>query len=312
MKKLFAVLFALVCVLDVQAASPRKWAVVGLSSNFLREEPSFTAENGAQTLMGTVVEVLGTQGYWVKVSAPDPYVAWTVDMSLAMMTEEEKDAYIAAPKWICVSEYSHIFKAPDAASARICDFTMGDLVRKTGGGAVNGWLQVMLPSGLCGWVPAADVRDFSEWADDPGFGILRLAERFVGTPYMWGGNSVKYFDCSGFASFVYRMNGILLPRNTGQQVKVGEEIPADFACMEPGDLIFFGPSRSPLKVSHVGIYMGNGMMIHASQCVRISSLKPGGQDYYDREILAVRRVLGHVGDGTGIIGIKQSPAYFKQ
>lgn len=345
------IMIALAASLAVPASAQQKWAVVTLSSNFLREEPDYEAGNGTQALMGTVVEVLDSTGIWRKVKTPEPYVAWTTDLTLAYMDESEKDAYIQAPKWICAAEYSSIYEEPDYRSRRVCDLTMGDLVlqvrpedevqpaqnpegpveivkdwfKTTVVPAVKSeaeatrlqpWMKVRLPSGKEGWVQARDIRDFSRWAYSRKCtpeNVIATAREFLGVPYMWGGNTVKYFDCSGLVQFAFRMNGVLLPRNCSELVKLGEEIEPVTAAMQPGDLVFFGSrDGGNLKATHVGIYMGYGRMIHASQLVRISSLSRDGEDYYDRQILCVRRLFGHMGRGTGAISILGSPEYFKQ
>ena len=143
--------------------------------------------------------------------------------------------------------------------------------------------------------------------------LLATARKLLGTPYMWGGASIKHFDCSGFTQFVYRQAGIVLPRNAREQIFTGEEIPYDFAQMRPGDLLFYGTPASPgrrMVVSHVAMYFGDRKIIHSSQLVRISSLTPDGEDFYDRQPLAVRRILGHVDDGSGIRSVAARPWFF--
>lgn len=103
--------------------------------------------------------------------------------------------------------------------------------------------------------------------------ILRTADSFIGVPYRWGGESVEEgFDCSGFTMTVYQLNGLDLPRssraqwNSGVSVSRGE--------LEKGNLVFFRTTGSR-KISHVGIYDGNGRFIHApgkGKKVRRSSL----------------------------------------
>lgn len=305
--------------LSAQQDGQKQWAVVNLPVNYMREEPDYEAGNGTQALMGTVVEVLATDRYWKQILSPDPYTAWTNELGLAMMDEAKKDAYIAAPKWICMAEHSHVWSEPDVNSLKICPLIMGDLVRKVNEYPdPDGWIMVQLPSGRVGWTRQKDLMDFRKWsltrkltADN----IINLAKEFNGAPYLWGGNSVDAFDCSGLTKFVFFMNGVLLPRNASQQAFVGEEIPAELEKMEPGDLVFFGTKatdKTPLKASHVAIYMGDGKIIQASQVVRINSLRPGDADFYDREIISVRRIIGHVDDGTGAVSVKSSPMYFKQ
>ena len=296
-------------------ASPKKWAVVTYSSNFIREEAGYDAEMATQALMGTVVEVLENKG-WTKIRTSEPYVAYVSRSGLKMMTEAEKDAYLEAEKYICTVEYTHIFTEPDAGSRYVCDFIWGDLVLKTG--IKKGkWIKVLIPSGKEGWVLKSEVQDFRNWVDtrEPNGGnILNTAYKFLGVSYMWGGTSIKHVDCSGLSRSVYFLNGILLPRNASQQAKVGVEVPYEEA--QPGDLIFWGRAATadkPERVSHVTIYMGDDHIIHSASNVHISSLRPTEEeDYYNGTRLHVRRILGNVDNGTGITSIAASPYYFKK
>ena len=292
-----------------------QWAVVNSSSCFLRLKPDYESGNETQCLMGTVLRVKGAERYWRQVDAPDYKDVWTTELNIAFMDEAGKDAWIAAPKFICSAEYTHLFAAPSMNADRVCDFTLGDLVRK-GSQGIRGWVQVYLPSGREAWARAYDVMDFEEWVrtrEATRENLLATARRLVGTPYMWGGASIKHFDCSGFTQFVYRQCGIVLPRNAREQIYTGEEVPYDFDKMLPGDLLFYGTPASPGKrmvVAHVAMYYGDRKIIHSSQVVRISSLTPDGEDFYDRQPLAVRRILGHVDDGSGIRSVATRPWYY--
>ncbi|MBO6168665.1 MAG: C40 family peptidase [Bacteroidales bacterium] len=293
------------------------WAVVTLSSTFMRPSPDYEAPLDNQLLMGALVQTTGeTERYWVKVTAED-YTGWVTDLGLKYLTDDEKDAYLEASKWICVAEYARIREQPSENSAPMCDFTMGDLVRQTGGWK-HGWVEVLLPDGRKGWVLGHQVMDFRTWAGsrsglaaDDSVGrsfcareITSMACSFAGTPYMWGGNSIKHFDCSGLVKFCYFMNGIILPRNASQQIKCGTAV-KDGEWL-PGDLLFFG-SKKPLRVTHVAIYLGDGKIVHSSQMVRINDLKE-----YGREVVGATRILGDVDRGKGAISILKSSYYFEQ
>ena len=299
-----------------QAWNGPQWAVVNSSSCFLRLKPDYESGNETQCLMGTVLRVKGEDRYWRLVDAPDYKDVWTTQLNVAFMDEAGKDAWIAAPKYICSAEYTHLFEAPNTTAQRVCDFTMGDLVRK-GTERVRGWVQVYLPSGRACWARDYDVTDFDEWVrtrEATREQLLATARRLLGTPYMWGGASIKHFDCSGFTQFVYRQAGIVLPRNAREQIHTGEEIPYDFDRMLPGDLIFYGTpatARKPMVVAHVAMYLGDKKIIHSSQVVRINSLVPEGEDYYERtNPLGVRRILGHVDTGEGIRSVAARPWYY--
>jgi cell wall-associated NlpC family hydrolase len=78
-----------------------------------------------------------------------------------------------------------------------------------------------------------------------------------GKPYVWGGAGPNSYDCSGLVQYAYAAAGIALPHSSRMQSTMGT--PVAYSDLQPGDLVFF---YSP--VSHVGMYIGNGQMVHAS------------------------------------------------
>ncbi len=91
--------------------------------------------------------------------------------------------------------------------------------------------------------------------------LIRTAERFIGVPYKWGGDStVAGFDCSGLTMVVYQLNGLDLPRTSSEQWRAGR--PVDDGELRVGDLVFFA-TRGGSRVSHVGIYTGGDGFLHA-------------------------------------------------
>lgn len=239
-----------------------------------------------------------------------------------------------------------------SGKGKICDRrdTSGKRIARSWKHRASGeYLDVWLPSGIHGYVKAEDLESFRLWASTrtpDARHILAQAAEFAGVPYQWGGTSSKGVDCSGFTRMVWFMNGILLPRNASQQARCGEEVTVEMrtdslalcgslpekelkeemirrtACLESGDLIFFGTPATPgqgqdgkgARISHVGIYIGGGRFIHASRKVRYSSLIPGDPDYYDLswKMIAARRIIGQEDKGNGVISILSSPAYFIQ
>lgn len=96
--------------------------------------------------------------------------------------------------------------------------------------------------------------------------IVKMAQQYVGTPYVWGGESPKGFDCSGFAQYLYGHAGIKIPRTTYDQWQTGRSVPK--GQLQPGDLVFYKGSDSKvvngvLLPGHVGIYIGGGKIIDA-------------------------------------------------
>ena len=100
-----------------------------------------------------------------------------------------------------------------------------------------------------------------------GNSIVDYAYQFLGTPYVWAGTSPSGFDCSGFTQYVFRnAAGVSLPRTTYEQINVGT--PVAYSDLQPGDLVF-------PHTGHVGIYVGNGQMIHApstGDVIKVSSV----------------------------------------
>jgi cell wall-associated NlpC family hydrolase len=86
-----------------------------------------------------------------------------------------------------------------------------------------------------------------------GTAVTAYALQFLGTPYVWGGTTPAGFDCSGFTQYVYAHLGVSLPRVDTAQHAAGHDVALDQAM--PGDLVW--------KPGHVGIYLGDGLMIHA-------------------------------------------------
>ncbi len=118
--------------------------------------------------------------------------------------------------------------------------------------------------------------------------VVRVAFNQVGSRYVWGASRPGAFDCSGFTSYVMRQMGVTLPRSSRAQFNVGRAVSRN--ALLPGDLLFFrGPSGG--GVGHVGIYVGNNRMAHASTPstgVIVSSLS---ERYYVSRYIGARRVL---------------------
>jgi cell wall-associated NlpC family hydrolase len=113
--------------------------------------------------------------------------------------------------------------------------------------------------------------------------LVNNARSLVGVPYVFGGTSRSGFDCSGYTQYVFKGSGISLPRTAAEQFNVGSSVKQ--AQLQSGDLVFFTTYAS--GASHVGIYIGGGSFVHASNSgVRTSSLS---DSYYAPRYLGARR-----------------------
>ncbi len=129
-------------------------------------------------------------------------------------------------------------------------------------------------SGNGGNAPGGGYTVPGEALSDPAFAaLITEAEKYLGYPYVWGGSSPSTsFDCSGFVCWVYTHSGVHnLPRTTANGI-LGQCARVSRADARPGDLIFFQGTYNTSGASHVGIYVGDGMMVHCGNPISYASI----------------------------------------
>ena len=118
--------------------------------------------------------------------------------------------------------------------------------------------------------------------------VINLAYSKIGSPYVWGAEGPNSFDCSGFTSYVFRnAAGISIPRTSSAQSGYGKTVSK--SNLQPGDLVFFNTSGS--GVSHVGIYVGGGNMVHSPSSGKSVSTASINSSYYSSRFVTAKRVL---------------------
>ena len=125
-----------------------------------------------------------------------------------------------------------------------------------------------------GYDPGSDYTVPGEALSDPAFAaLITEAEKYLGFPYVWGGSSPgTSFDCSGFVCWVYTHSGVHnLPRTTANGI-LSQCARVSRADARPGDLIFFQGTYNTSGASHVGIYVGDGMMVHCGNPISYASI----------------------------------------
>jgi cell wall-associated NlpC family hydrolase len=271
-------------------------AIVRVSVAPLRGEPRHGAEQVDQVLLGIALRVLERRGGWERVRTPYGYEGWVTGGSTSALTA-------GAERWTPTHLFAHrtgeALAAPEDDAAPVIDLVLGVLVRVERRQA-SGFAELLLPDGRRAWVRASALAPLAREGEirPSAEGIVALARSLRGLPYLWGGNSAKGFDCSGYTQTVFRLNGVALPRDASPQrtCGVGVELRDGFGGVRPGDLLFFGPK--PERITHVAISLGGARFIHCATDVHEASLDPRDPDHQPERrstLQAIRRVLPEEG-----------------
>ncbi len=241
-----------------QHSVPKPDFVVSKPVVNMYSSPSADSDVVSQALYGTGVLFLEERSGWVHIRTADEYTGWVAAGDLAA----EKSGYAPDGKAVRVTELSaNLYREPSVTKhAPVLNLPwearlelLSDKVDKSGR-----WLQVRLVNGQTAYVEQGNVS-----AENPALTIdqsIQLARRFLGITYTWGGVSSYGYDCSGFTQMLVRQRGIIMPRDADVQANWSGVAPVVRKDLQPGDLLFFGGSLA--KITHTGMYIGNGEFIH--------------------------------------------------
>jgi cell wall-associated NlpC family hydrolase len=274
-------------------------ALVTISVANIRSQPKHSAELATQALMGTPLNVLKEDDGWYLVQTPDQYLSWVDRAGIQLMTEEEMEIWYRSPKLVFTDLVGYVWKSPDTKEM-ISDLVAGDILTIENE-SISHYL-VSLPDQRKGWIEKSKAQDWETWISSRNTSpenLISTAKQMMGSPYLWGGTSIKGMDCSGFTKTIFYLNGQIIPRDASQQINEGELIDADknWEKLQVGDLLFFGEkatSDKKEKVVHVGMWIGNGEFIHSRGLVRISSFDPESPNYDEYEFnryLRTKRIV---------------------
>ena len=277
-------------------------AVVNVSVANLRTTPSHPSELATQAIFGTPVLVLKKENDWYLIQTPDKYIAWVDAPAITLLSKSEFENWQNSSKIIATGTYGIIYSSDSINSLPVSDFIAGNIFQLKEDYFSNDFIKIVLPDKRQGFVKKSEfeildifIREHNIVSSEK---LINTAKQFIGIPYLWGGTSIKGLDCSGFTKTVFFLNGLIIPRDASQQVLAGDKVEIDeqYSKLKPGDLLFFGSKRADKsdRITHVGMYLGNGSFIHESGCVKIESLHKSDNNYNAfraSSLLQVRRYL---------------------
>jgi cell wall-associated NlpC family hydrolase len=294
----------------------KTWGVISHSVANVRYEANYSSEMATQLLMGTPIQLLEKRSYWYRIVTPEGYHAWVTVGSVQKMDEQELNAWKASDRLIITTYYTLFRERADLTSPVVSDGVWGNIVEKAG--EQGSYFKVKIPNGKIAFIPKKDAVPFNSWIasrNATAENIIATGKAFMGFPYLWAGTSIKAMDCSGFVKTILFLNGVITRRDASQQAKVGddvniEEFPGD---LQPGDLLFFGRKATEERserITHVGIYLGEGRFIHAATNVHTNSLIPDAEDFYDGTLVRAKRIINKADEVPGLVSIAKHPWYF--
>ena len=287
------------------------YGVIAQSVVNLRVGTSRAKGMATQSFMGQQLQVIEQDGdtQWYKVKTSQGYIAWIPKPSFVFLTKEESIELKASAKVMVIVPTTFAFNAEDKTQV-VSDLVYGNVVVLDKQGIE--WSNVTLPGNIKAVIKTSELINLEKWQEGAKFDkefLVKYAYNYLGQPYMWGGNSFKGIDCSGFSGAVYYAMGKFLPRDASQQIKQGDVVEYSIVDkvvngeshkmmkadkLEIGDLLFFGNVKSK-RVTHVAVWIGNNEYIHSSGKVHVTSVDPEDDNYKEylvESLLGVRRING--------------------
>lgn len=233
----------------------------------MRAADSECAEMISQLLFGEFFQVLEIRERWCYINSfLDDYKGWVDRKMVSFITEEKYNMLASYPLPTLIKPFTEVDIDPDNETMLL---SAGSLLP----GYANGSFTLLDKTY---YLPEEYVALPSL---DPKYNLVDTAFSFLNVPYLWGGKNIFGMDCSGFVQVVFRINGILLPRDARLQVLQGENV-MSMQAVKAGDLAFFENEQG--RITHVGIALGNGEIIHESGKVRVDRLDSHGIYNADR------------------------------
>jgi hypothetical protein len=252
----------------------------------LRREPCSGKKNRekdmlqeSQLLFGERVSIVDEHGDWVRIICGEQprfwegrwggYSGWALREQL-FEVEQFENNLIVSRGW------ANLYEKPSANSTNLLTVPLGSCLQ--GVNCELNWWKIWLPRGHVGFIAAESVRRMASLSEiEIREGIVTVAKTFLKSPYLWGGRSsykpgasiLTGVDCSGLVNLLYRVHGMMIPRDAHDQfLKATPKNPEE---LKPGDLLFMSGAEKSSRISHVMIVAGGDLLLESAMqpnCVR--------------------------------------------
>lgn len=252
------------------SSSTPEWLYINEPIVNMRESPTTRVKVVSQAILSEQIAIKKQSQDWSYITTPDGYSGWIPSTTIIARKTPYPGPTAASAR---VSRLSApIYEEKDIEYGPVKTLAFQTNIEIIDSSDPR-WITTIFPDGKVYYIQKGDVspQEIPQTKTD----LVSLSQTFIGLPYIWGGRSSFGYDCSGFVQMLYRQLGIILPRDSHQQIQDSRffEIPINEAS--PGDLIFFG--KSAQQIMHVGMSLGNKQFIHATSrenkpWVRINSI----------------------------------------
>ena len=283
-----------------------KLAMVTADALNVRSGPSTSYAKITFVYKGQSVEIIESSNGWHKIKTSDGQIGWASGKYISKTDQLENEHYDNSKNPVNNTDLGNgigivgasalnVRSGPSIDNPKISMLYNGQkvsIIRQS-----NGWYNIKDLNGQTGWVSSKYINVSEETTIDKKENnsltnstesIVSLAKSQLGKPYVWGAEGPSSFDCSGLVYYVYGQKGINMPRTSREQANVGTTISQ--SQLQPGDLLFASTDGSG-NVNHVGIYIGNGQMIHAPKPGDVVKTTNINIAYWQNTYVVAKRIL---------------------